>query len=58
MFVGFFLRVSTDAYTVSEPIGVGVVASSALVQACDTLNTHCIASTEKQPSNRTQVLIK
>lgn len=48
MLVCFFLplHVSTDACAVSEPFGVGVVASRALVQAGETLNQHFISSPE------------
>lgn len=45
----FFLRVGTDAYAPSEPFGVGMVASCALV------NQHYIH--RKQPSDRTQVSV-
>lgn len=48
MLVCFFfpLHVGMDACAVSEPFGVGVVASRALVQAGETLNQHYISSPE------------
>lgn len=44
-----FMSGFSDVFTVSEPFGVGVVASCLLVQAGKTLNQHDIISTENSP---------